>query len=126
MASVDHGLDWLDASDGLLGEGEAESDSAEQFSIDINRAAAHTLQNAGFSERATAQAGEDDGLPWAEILEDTEDLDLEVFDSITLEDGFADSSKAGADILDWEEIADRRQSRLSKRASKRPQRVRNF
>jgi hypothetical protein len=101
---LDHGLDWLDASDGFLREGETEGDSAEQFTVDIDRATAHALQNAGFCQRTAAQAGEDDGLPWTEILEDSEDLDLEVFNSITLEDRFADAAKSGADILDWEKI----------------------
>lgn len=102
--AADHGLNWLDARDGLFGEGEAEGNGSEQLAVDIHRAAAHTLENAGLSKRTTAQSGEDDGLPWSEILEDTEDLNLEVFDSITLEDSFADSSKSGADVLDWEKI----------------------
>ena len=104
-----HGLDGLNASDGLPGEGEPERDSAQQFTADIHRAAAHTLQNTGFSEWPAAEPGEDDGLPWSEILENAEDLDLELFDAISLEDGFTDSSKAGADILNWEEILTGRQ-----------------
>jgi hypothetical protein len=62
------------------------------------------LQNAGLREGTAAQAGEDDGLPWTEILEDAEDLDLEVFNAVALEDGLSDAAKARADILDWEKI----------------------
>jgi hypothetical protein len=101
---LDHGFDWLDASDGLLREREAEGDGAEQFTIDIDRAAAHALQNAGLGQRAAAKPGQDDGLLWTEILQDTEDFDLEVFDPVALEDSFADASKSGSDILDWEKI----------------------
>jgi hypothetical protein len=99
-----HGLDRLDARDGLFGEGESESDSAEEFAVDIHRTAAHTLQNAGLSQSSAAQAGQDDGLPWSEILEDSEDLDLEIFDAISFEDRFSDSSQSRTDIADWEEI----------------------
>ena len=101
---LDHGFDWLDASDGLLRERETESDGTEQFTVDIDRAAAHTLENARFGQRTAAKPGQDDGLLWAEILEDTEDLDLEIFDAVALEDSFANASKSGSDILDWEKI----------------------
>jgi hypothetical protein len=99
-----HGLDWLDAADGLLGEREADRHSAQQFTADIHRAATHTLQNAGFSQRAAAQSGEDEGLLWPEILQDSEDLDLELLNPIPLEDGFSDSAESRSDILNWEEF----------------------
>jgi hypothetical protein len=62
------------------------------------------LQNAGLGQRTTAKPGQDYGLLWTEILEDTEDFDLEVFDPVAQEDSFADASKSGSDILDWEKI----------------------
>jgi len=102
--TLNHGLDWLDASDGLLREREAESDSPEQFTAYINRAATHTLQNSRLGQRATAQPGQDDGLPWAEILEDSEDLDLEFLDPIPQENGLANASQSRVDILNWEEV----------------------
>jgi len=99
-----HGLDWLDARDGLFGEGESEGHGPQQFALDIDRAATHTLQNAGLGQRSATQARQNDGLPWSEILEDPEDLDLEVFDSIALENGSTDPSKAWTDLLDWEKL----------------------
>jgi hypothetical protein len=100
----EHTFDWLNAGDGLFSEGEAERDGAEQFTIDINWAATHTLQNAGFSQRTAAKAGKDDGLPWTEIMQDTEDLDLEVFNAVSLEDGFADAMQPRLDVPEWEEL----------------------
>lgn len=101
---LDHGLDWLDAGDGLLREGESEGDSPEEFAIDVDRTAAHSLQNPGFGEWTAAQPGDNDGLPWSEILQDSEDLDLELIDPIALENGFSDAAESRADILDWEEV----------------------
>jgi hypothetical protein len=109
--AVEHGLNWLDARDGLFGEGESEGDGTEQFPADIHRAAGHTLQDAGFGKWSATESSKDDGLPWSEILEDSEDLDLEIFDSITLEDSSADPSKARADVLDWEKILTRSKSK---------------
>src|SRR5579883_1652314 len=60
--SCEHGLDWLYACYRVLGEGKTESHSAPQLAVDIDRAAAHTLQDAGLGERAAREAGEDDGL----------------------------------------------------------------
>ncbi len=101
---VQHGLDWLDATDGLFGEREAQSNGTEQFTLDIYRTATHTLQNAGFSQRSAAETGEDDGLFGPEILQDTEDFDLELFDPIALENGFSDAAESRADVLQWEEL----------------------
>jgi hypothetical protein len=62
------------------------------------------LKNAGFSQRTAAKPGKDDGLPWTEIMEDTEDLDLEVFNSVSLEDGFPDAAHPRLDVPEWEEL----------------------
>jgi hypothetical protein len=99
-----HGFDWLNAGNGLLRERKAERDRAQQFAVDVNRAAAHTLQNAGFGERTAAQTGQDNGLLWAEILEHAEDFDLELFDAVTLEDSPADAMETGMHVFEWEEL----------------------
>lgn len=99
-----HFLNGSDAGDGLLGKREAQSDGAEQLSIDIHRAAAHALHDAGLGKRPTTQLGEDNGLLWSEILENPEDFDLEVFDAIPFEDSAADAMESGADISEWEEV----------------------
>jgi hypothetical protein len=107
--AFEHGFDWLNSRDGLFGKGESQGDGSEQLSVDIDGAAAHPLENTRFGQGSAAQTGEDDGLPWSEIPEDSEDLDLEIFDMITLEDSLADSSKSRVDILNWEEILTRRE-----------------
>ena len=100
----DHGVDGLDAGDWLFGESEAEGNSAQQFPIDIHRAAAHALQNSGFGKRTATEAGDDDGLFGAEILEYAEDLDLELFNSVPLKNSPADSMQSGVDVLEWEKL----------------------
>ncbi len=99
-----HPLNGLNSADGLLRKGEPERHRAQQFPADINRAAAHSLQNAGLSQRSAAQTGQYDGLLGAEILQDSEDLDLELFDLIALEDCLADSVESRMDILQGEEL----------------------
>jgi hypothetical protein len=106
-----HGFDGLNAGDGLFGERETERDSAEQFAVDIDRAAAHALQNAGLGQWPAAEPGQNDGLLWAQILEHAEDFDLELFDAVTLEDSPADAMEPGANVLEWEEVLSSRQGR---------------
>jgi hypothetical protein len=107
---AEHGFNGLDARYGLFGERKAESDGPEQFAVNIDRAAAHALENAGFGQWAAAKPGEDDSLLWAEILEHTEDFDLELFDAVALEDGPADAAEAGTHVLEWEEVLSARQA----------------
>ena len=71
---------------------------------DVNGTPAHPLQNAGLGQRSAAQSRQNDGLPWSEILEDSEDLDLEFFDPIPVEDRFTDPAQSRADVLDWEKV----------------------
>src|SRR5579875_3806998 len=77
----EHGLDWLYACYRLLGEGKPESHSAQQLAVDIDRTAAHALQDTGLGEWAAGEAGEDDGLLGRDIFEQTEDFHLELFDA---------------------------------------------
>jgi hypothetical protein len=100
----EHGFDGLDARYGLFGEGEAEGDGPEQLAVNVDRAAAHALENAGLGQWAAAEPGENDGLLWAEILEHAEDFDLELFDAVALEDGAADAAETGPHVLEWEEV----------------------
>jgi hypothetical protein len=100
----EHGFNGLDASYGLFGERKAEGDRPEQFPVDVDRAATHALENASLGQWPAAEPGEHDGLLWAEILEHAEDFDLELFDSIALEDGPADAAETGTHVLEWEEV----------------------
>ncbi len=110
-AILNHLLDRLNAGDGFFREREAKGDCTEKLAIDINRAAAHALDHAGLGQRAAAELGENDALFWSSILEDAEDLDLEIFDSVALEDSFSDAMLPGADILERKEGLSSRGSR---------------
>ncbi len=100
----DHLLDRLDAGDGLFGEGEAEGNCSEEFPVYIHRASAHALHDAGLSERAAAEPGDDDRLFGREVFEDSEDLDVEVFDLIPVEDSTADAVLPWADVMKGEQL----------------------
>ncbi len=100
----DHAFNGLNSSDSTFREREAEGDGAQQFAIDIDRAAAHALEDAGFGERAAAEPGEDDFLAGSDILEDAEDFDLELFDAIAGEDGAADAMETWFDGGEREEV----------------------
>lgn len=100
----EHGFNGLDARYGLFGERKAEGDGPEQLAVNIDRAAAHALEDAGLRQWAAAEPGEDDGLLWTQILEHAEDFDLELFDAIALKNGPADAAETGPHILEWEEV----------------------
>ncbi len=102
--SSKHLLDRLNAGDRLLRERKAESNRADQLSLYVDWAPAHPLDDAGLSQRAAAESSEDDALPWAGILENTEDFDLELFDMVPLEDSPANAVHPGSDIFEGEEI----------------------
>lgn len=104
MRPGDHGLDGPNAGDRLFREWKPERYCAEEFTVNINRAAAHALEHAGFGQRTAAEAGENDRLLWRDIFKDTEDLDLELFDTAALEDGTADAAEAWVDFFEGEEI----------------------
>src|SRR5205085_6833538 len=89
--------------DGVLGKGAGHGDGADEFSIDVDRAAAHALHDAGMFEGAAGEAGEDEGFFGAEILEDAEDFDLELVDAIAGEDGASSAAHAGANVLEGKE-----------------------
>ncbi len=104
IGTGDHLLDGLDSGDRLLRKGEPQRDSAEQLAVDIDWTSAHSLHHARFGERAAAQLREDDALLWREVLEDTEDLDLEFLDTVAFENGPANATQARADIFEREEL----------------------
>src|SRR3954452_901973 len=95
----DHLLYRLNTRNWLFGEGKTESDGSEQLTIDIDRTTTHSLHDPRLFEGTTGELGENDRLLWREVFEDTEDLDLELFDPISVEDCAPDTVLAGADIL---------------------------
>ena len=104
IGTGDHLLDGLDAGDRLFGEGESQRHGSEQFAVDIDWTSAHSLHYARLGERTAAQFREDDALLWREVLEDTEDLDLEFLDTVAFENGPANATQARADIFEREEL----------------------
>ena len=112
-----HRFNWLDSSNWLFGERESESDSAEQLSVYVNRTTTHALHDPSLLEWSTAEPGEDDALLWREVFEDTEDLDLELFDPISLEDSTADAVLAGTDVLKLEKALSETHSAADKEES---------
>jgi hypothetical protein len=112
-----HLFNRLNTGDRLLGEGKTERDRSQQFAIDIDRTTTHTLHNSGLFEGTAGELGEDNGLLWREVFEDTEDLDLELFDPISVEDGTPDSVLAGTDVLQLEKALSKTQFRADKEES---------
>ncbi len=95
---LQHFLYGPNAGDGILGVWICERYRADQFAIDVNRAAAHPLHDAGMFQRAAGQPGQDDILPRADIFQHTQDFHLKILDLVAGKDGFADAMHAGPDI----------------------------
>lgn len=102
MGICDHLLDRLDTSNRLLGVRKTQRNRAHQFAVDVHRASAHSLHDSSSLQRPTGQSSQNDGLLWSDVLEHTEDFDLELFDAVPLEDGPADTVHSGTDIAKWE------------------------
>jgi hypothetical protein len=104
MGLSDHLLDRLDTRDRLLGKGKTERNRASQPPVDINWTSTHPLQNTDPFQRTATESGEDDGLLWSDVLEHTEDFDLELFDAVPLKDSPSDSVHTGVNIAEGEEV----------------------
>ena len=110
----DHLLNRLNAGNRLLRERKTERDRSQQFAINIDGATAHSLHDAGLFEGTAGALGEDNSLLWREVFEDTEDLDLELFDPISMENGTPDPVLAGSDVFELEKALSETQSRRDK------------
>ena len=102
LRSADHVLDGTDAGDRIFGERKRQGHGTDEFSIDIDGAAAHSLHDPGVLEGSAGEAGEDDGLLGSDIVEDSQDLDLELIDAISNKNGPAGAVHAGLDVLQRE------------------------
>jgi len=98
----DHLLYGLNTRNWLFREGKTEGDGSEQLTIDIDRTTTHSLHDPGLFEGTTGELGENNRLLWREVFEDTEDLDLELFDPISVENGTPDPVLAGPDVFELE------------------------
>ena len=100
----EHLLDRLNTGDRFFGEGKAQGNGSGELAIDVNRTSAHALHDASLFEWAATEFGEYDGLPWREVFEDTEDLDLEFFDLVPMKDGASDAVQTRMDIAERKDI----------------------
>ena len=100
----DHALDGLNPGNWAFREGKAEGNGSEQFAVDINRAAAHALQNASVGERTTTQTSQNDPLFGGDIFENTEYFDLELFDAVAGENSTTDAVEAWLNSGEREEV----------------------
>ena len=100
----DHLLDRLDAGDRLLGIGKTQRNRSGQLAVDVNGAAAHALQDADLLEGAAAESRQDNGLLWGDVWEHAEDLDLELFDAVPLENRSPDAVHPRTNIPEGEEL----------------------
>ena len=94
-----HVLDGADAGDRFLGKRKRHGDGAGEFAIDIDRAAAHSLHDAGLLQRPARESRKDEGFLGADIIQDAEDFDLEFVDAVAGEYGASDPVHAGPDVL---------------------------
>src|SRR5947209_1419346 len=78
----DHLLNWLNSGDRLFRKRKPERNRSQQFAVDIDWTTAHSLHDAGLFEGTAGELREDNSLLWREVFEDTEGLDLELFDPI--------------------------------------------
>jgi hypothetical protein len=99
-----HLFNRLNARDRLLRKREPEGNRAEQLAVNVHGTSAHPLQDASLLERAATQASQYDALFRSEIFKYSEDLDLEIFDAIVMEDSAAHAAHAWLDVLEPEEV----------------------
>jgi len=95
----DHLFNGLDAGNRLFGEGKPESNRTQELSVHVHGAAAHALHDASPLEWTAAESGQDDSLLWSEVFKDTEDLDLELFDVVAVEDSAPSTLETGTDVF---------------------------
>ena len=106
-----HFFDGPNARDGLLGEVERQRDRAHQTAVDIDRAAAHALHDAGFIQRPSGQSRQDDRLLGPDVFQNAQDLDLKFLDLVSGEDGLADAVLAGSNVTQRENRGLRKKTR---------------
>jgi hypothetical protein len=111
-AIFDHLLDGLNSGYRFLGKSEAQGYRAQEFPVNEYGATAHSLDDPSFGKRAAAEFRQNDALLWTGVLEDSEDLDLELFNAIPLENSASDAVQTRPDVLEREKSlsTDRRRS----------------
>jgi len=115
---VEHFLDRPDAGDGFLRESETHGDRANEFAVDVNRAAAHSLEDAGLGQRPAGKLRQDDGLLRPDVFENAENLDLEFINAIARKNSLPDALHAGPDVLQREDRGLRAQNSRQQETAK--------
>jgi len=90
-----------DARDRLLAEGPGVGHGANQFAVDVNRTAAHALDDTGLVQAQAGQPAQDEVAARTGILEDAQHLGVEGLDLGALHDGLALALHAGAQVGDF-------------------------
>ena len=88
---------------GSLANGNAMATAPASFAIDIDRAAAHALHDAGVFEGTAGESREDEGFLGADVIEHAQDFDLKLLDAVAVEDGAPDAVHSGANVLEGKE-----------------------
>ncbi len=78
---ADHVLDGPDAGDRIFGIRKRQGHGARQFAVDVDRAAAHSLHDAGMFERTAGEARQDEDSLGPIVIQHAEDFDLEFLDA---------------------------------------------
>src|SRR5262249_12840857 len=99
---ADHRINRTDAGDRVLGEGERHGDGADKFAVDIDRATAHSLHDAGMLERTAGEASENERFFGANVVEHAENFYLKLLDLASGEDRPSDAAHAGFEVFDRE------------------------
>ncbi len=100
----DHLRDRPDSHDRLGGERKGQGHRPDQLTFQVYRAAAHAGHGPGLGERSAGKVSQDDRLSRTDVLQDTQDLDLELLDSFAAEHGAARAAHAGADLVQREQV----------------------
>ena len=113
-----HLVDRRDAGDRFLREAaEGVGDGADEAAVDVDRAAAHSGDDAGLGERSAFEPRQNHVPARAhDVFDDADDVGAEFFDAGAGENGVANAHHAGPDLGDRHErcgrvhpVADRRQ-----------------
>ncbi len=97
--------DRRDTGNRLFGEGANRvRDGTDEPAIDVDRAAAHALRHAGAGQRSPFEPGQDEvALRPLHVAQHTEDVDLELLQLGSFEDGSADANHPGPDLVERHE-----------------------
>ena len=86
VEQFEHLLDRLDTGNRFGGVGKGKRDSAYQLAVDINGASAHSSDDPRARKRTAGKPGQNHVLLGREVLEHTENFDIELLDLRSLKD----------------------------------------